>query len=135
MFTHIKRITAVLVLILGVLMTFSSVAQVQTQRISVEKQVKILKDKLKLTDGQIKKIKFILEDQREEIAIAMNDNRGDRQAMDEAVQEIKKNTDNKIKGILTEKQVEAYDKIIGEREPQANKQIKDSTNLKTPDTL
>jgi len=46
----------------------------------------------------------------------MHDNRGDSQAMDEAVQEIRKNTDNKIKAILNEKQIEVYNKIIEERE-------------------
>jgi len=84
--------------------------------VSIEKHIKILKDKLKLNDEQIKKIKYVLEDQREELSIAMHDNRGDSQAMDEAVQEIKKNTDNKIKAILNEKQIEVYNKIIEERE-------------------
>jgi uncharacterized protein YukE len=108
------------------LMPLSSAAQAQPQRISVEKHMKILKDKLKLSKEQTKKITSILEDQREEITTAMNDNRGDRQAMHTAVQEITKKTDNKIKKILTEKQVKVYDKMIEDREAQASKRIEDS---------
>lgn len=116
MFAHIRRFTSLFILLLGVLIPLTSIAQVLPQRVSIEKHIKILKDKLKLNDEQIKKIKYVLEDQREELSIAMHDNRGDSQAMDEAVQEIKKNTDNKIKAILNEKQIEVYNKIIEERE-------------------
>jgi hypothetical protein len=135
MFIHIKRITAILVLFLSVLIPISSVAQFQTKRITIDRHIKILSDKLKLNGGQIKKIRFILEDQNEELTMAMNANRGNKQAADEAVQEITKKTDDKIKAILNEKQIEAYIKIIEEREGQTNKQIKDSTNLKTQDIL
>jgi len=120
MFAHIRRFTSLFILLLGVLIPLTSIAQVLPQRVSIEKHIKILKDKLKLNDEQIKKIKYVLEDQREELSIAMHDNRGDSQAMDEAVQEIRKNTDNKIKVILNEKQIEVYNKIIEERE-HANK--------------
>ncbi len=116
MFAHIRRFTSLFILLLGVLIPLTSIAQVLPQRVSIEKHIKILKDKLKLNDEQIKKIKYVLEDQREELSIAMHDNRGDSQAMDEAVQEIRKNTDNKIKAILNEKQIEVYNKIIEERE-------------------
>jgi len=112
MFIHFKRITVVIVLFLSILIPLSSIAQVQTKRTAIEKHIKLLSDKLKLNGSQIKKIKFILEDQSEEIAVAMNANRGSRQATDEAIKEITKNTDDKIKAILTEKQMEAYIKII-----------------------
>jgi hypothetical protein len=135
MFIYLKRITAVIVLLLGILIPLSSIAQVQTKRTAIEKRIKLLSDKLKLNGGQIKKIKFILEDQSEELAVAMNANRGNREAADEAIVEITKNTDDKIKTILTEKQLEAYIKIIEERAGQVNKQIKDSTNLKAQDVL
>jgi hypothetical protein len=128
MIVHIKRITAALVLFLGILMPLSSLAQVRSQRSSIEKHIKILNDKLKLNGGQFKKIKFILEDQLEETAIAINENRGNSQAADVALKEITKNTDNKIKSILNEKQLEAYDKIIEEREVQTKKQVKDGNN-------
>jgi len=126
MFINIKRMTAALVLLLGVLMLLSSAAQTQPQRISVEERIKILKDKLKLSDEQTKKITTILEDQREELTIAMNDNRGDHQAMHVVIQEITKKTDNNIKEVLTEKQVKVYDKMIEDRQAQVSKRMKSS---------
>jgi hypothetical protein len=126
MFTNIKRMTAALALLLGVLMLLSSAAQAQPQRMSVEEHIKILKNKLKLSDKQTKKITTILEDQREEMTTTMNDNRGDRQAMHTAVQEVTNKTDNKIKEVLTEKQVKAYDKMIKNHQEQVSRQMKGS---------
>jgi len=126
MFTNIKRITATFLLLLGVLMLLSFAVQAQPQRISVEEHMKILKDKLKLNNEQSKKIATILEDQREEITTAMNDNRNDRQAMDAEVQKITKRTDNKIKEVLTEKQVKAYDKVIKDRQTKVSRRMKES---------
>jgi Spy/CpxP family protein refolding chaperone len=126
MFTNIKRMTAALVILLGVLMLLSSAAQAQPQRMSVEEHTKILKNKLKLSDKQTKKITTILEDQREEMTTAINNNRGDHQEMHAVVQEITNNTDNKIKEILTEKQVKAYDKMIKDRQAQMSKQMNGS---------
>jgi protein CpxP len=118
--------TAALVLLLGVLMLLSSAAQAQPQRMPVEERIKILKNKLKLSDEQTKKIKTMLEDQREEITTAMNDNRSDRQAMLSVVEDVLKKTDNKIKKILTEKQVKAYDKIIQDRQAEVSSPMKSS---------
>jgi Spy/CpxP family protein refolding chaperone len=126
MFTNIKRMTAALVLLLGVLMLLSSATQAQPHRMSIEEHIKILKGKLKLSDEQTKKIITILEDQREEMTAAMNDNRGDRQAMHAVVQEITKKTDNKIKEVLTEEQVKAYDKTIKDRQAQVSRRMKRS---------
>ena len=126
MYTSIKRMNIVLVLLLGVMMLLSSAAQTQSQQISVEKNIKILKGKLKLSDKQTKKITTILEDQREETTTAMNENRGDRQVMDAVIQEIAKKTDNKIKEVLTEEQIKAYDKTILNRQAQVSKQMKRS---------
>ena len=107
-------------------MLLSFAVQAQPQRISVEEHMKILKDKLKLNNEQSKKIATILEDQREEITTAMNDNRNDRQAMDAEVQKITKRTDNKIKEVLTEKQVKAYDKVIKDRQTKVSRRMKES---------
>lgn len=126
MFTNIKRMTAALLILFGALMLLSSAAQAQPQRMSVEEHIKILKDKLKLSNEQTKKIKAALEDQREEMTTAMNDNRSDQQAMHTVVQEITKKTDNKIKEVLTEKQVKAYDKTIKDREAQVSRRMKSS---------
>jgi len=124
MFTNIKRMTATLVLLLGVLILLSSATQAQPQRMSVEKRIKILKDTLKLNDEQTKKITTILEDQREEMSTAMNENHDDRQAMHAVAQEIMKKTDNKIEEVLTEDQVKAYDKMIKDRQAQMSRRMK-----------
>ncbi len=126
MFTRIKQIAVTLVLLLAGQMLLSSAVHPQSQRMSVEKHIRILKDKLKLNGEQTKKITTILEDQREEITTAMNDNRGDRQAMHTAVEGILKKTDNKIKKILTEKQVKEYDKMIQDRQAEVSNQMKHS---------
>jgi hypothetical protein len=118
MFITFKRLTVVFVFLLGNLIIFSSVVQAQPQRLSVEKQMKILISKLKLNEDQTKKITAILEDQREEITTVMNENRNDRQAQQTAVQEITKKADKKIKTVLKEKQVKIFDKMIKDQQEQ-----------------
>jgi Spy/CpxP family protein refolding chaperone len=117
MSTAVKRMTFGFVIVIGILILFSTLTQAQQQLLSVEERVKILKDKLKLSDVQIDKITKILEDQREEITTTMNDNRGDREAMHNAMQELMKKTNSQIKEVLTEDQAAKYDKMIkGHRE-------------------
>jgi len=58
MVVRFKGITAVLVFFLGILMPLSTLAQVRSQRSSIEKHIKILNDKLKLNGGQLKNIKI-----------------------------------------------------------------------------
>ena len=128
MLKYRKQITVIVFLIFGVLFSLSSVAQLRPQQLPVERQIKILKDKLKLKDEQINKIKYILEDQREELGIAASNYRGDKQVMEETIQEIIKNTDEKIKAVLNEKQNEDYKNIIEEREAKINKQKENSNN-------
>jgi periplasmic protein CpxP/Spy len=124
--TAIKRMTTVPVLIIGIAMLFSTVMQAQPQRMSVEERVKILKDSLKLSDEQTTKVTKILEDQREEMTTAMNNNRGDRQAMRAVRQEIMKKTDDKIKEVLTEEQIKVYDKVIKDRQAQMSRRMNGS---------
>jgi protein CpxP len=126
MFITIKQMTGALVLLIGVPMLLSTVAQAQLQRMSVEERVKTLKDKLKLSDEQTKKVTILLEDQREEATTAMNDYRGDRKAMRAVVQEIMKKTDDKIKEVLTEEQVSTYDKMMNARRDQMSRRMKSS---------
>ena len=115
MWAIIKRMTSGLVLVLGITILFSTLVQAQPQRMSVEDRVKILKDSLKLSDEQSLKITKILEDQREEMTTAMNENQGDREAMRSVMQGIMKKSDDKIKTILSKVQVTKYDKIVQER--------------------
>jgi protein CpxP len=126
MLTAIKRMTIGLILIIGVAILFSATAQAQRQRMSTADRVKILKDSLKLSDEQCNKIAKILEDQREEMTTAMNENRGDRDAMQTARQEIMKKGDGKIKSILTEKQVKNYDEMIKARRARMGRQTQES---------
>ncbi|MGD0589675.1 MAG: hypothetical protein ABSA44_02600 [Bacteroidota bacterium] len=122
----IKRLTVAFVLIIGVLILLSTVAQAQPQRMSVKERVKILKDTLKLNDEQTMKITTILEDQREEITTAMNDNRGDRNAMHAVMQEIMKKTDDKIKEVLTEDQASKYDEMLKAQRAKMNRRKQES---------
>jgi len=126
MFTHTKRITAAFVLLLGALMLLSSATQAQLQQISVKEHMKILKDKLKLSNEQSKKITTILQDQREEMTTAIHETRGDHKAAYEVAQEITKKTDNKIKALLTEEQVKAYENMIKDRQAQVSRRMKRS---------
>jgi septal ring factor EnvC (AmiA/AmiB activator) len=111
----IKRITSGLVLIMGIAVMFSILAQAQPQRMSVESRVKILKDSLKLSDEQSNKITKILEDQREEMTTAMKDIRDNRDSMQTVRQEIMKKTDENIKAVLTENQAKKYDDMLKAR--------------------
>lgn len=122
----IKRITVAFVLIIGVWILLSTVAQAQPQRMSVKERVKILKDTLKLNDEQTAKITMILEDQREEITTAMNDDRGDRNAMHAVMQEIMKKNDDKIKEVLTEDQASKYDKMLKAQRAKMNRRKQES---------
>ena len=115
MATVMKRVTRGLILVLGIALLFSTLAQAQPQRMSVEDRVKILKDSLKLSDDQCAKITKILEDQREEMTTAMKDIRDNRDSMQTIRQEIMKKTNEQIKSVLTEDQAKKYDAMIKNR--------------------
>jgi len=122
----IKRTTLGLMLVLGIAILFSTLVQAQSQRMTVEDRVKMLKEKLKLSDEQSVKVTNILEDQREEITNATNENRGDRDAMRTAMAELMKTTNSKIKAVLTDDQATQYDKIIEGRRPRIKQQTQSS---------
>jgi len=113
-------------LVLGIAILFSTLVQAQSQRMRVEDRVKMLKEKLKLSDEQSVKVTNILEDQREEITNATNENRGDRDAMRTAMAELMKTTNSKIKAVLTDDQATQYDKIIEGRRPRIKQQTQSS---------
>jgi periplasmic protein CpxP/Spy len=115
MSTTMIRKSIGLVLVLGIAILFSTIAQAQPQRMSVEDRVKMLKDSLKLSSEQCTKITEILEDQREEMTTVMNENRGDREASRTVMQDLMKKTNTKIKALLTEDQAKKYDKMLEER--------------------
>jgi periplasmic protein CpxP/Spy len=124
--TAIKRTTLGLLLVLGITILLSSLVHAQSPRMPVEDRVKMLKEKLKLSDEQTAKITIILEDQREEITNATNENRGDRDAMRTAIAELMKTTNSKIKAVLTDAQATQYDKILEGRRPRMKRQTPSS---------
>jgi Spy/CpxP family protein refolding chaperone len=126
MSTAINRWTSGLVLIIGMVILCSTLVQAQPQRMSIEDRVKILKDSLKLSDEQSTKITKILEDQREEMTNAMNENKDDRDAMQTARREIMKKADEQIKALLTEDQAAIYDKMVKSRRARMGQRTRES---------
>ena len=126
MSTAVKRMTAAIMIVIGIAILFSTPAQAQPQRMSVEDRVKILKDSLKLTSEQSSKITSILEDQREEITMAMNENRDNPDSARTAVQRIMKKSDNQIKTILTEDQAQKYDEMLKARRARMGRRTRES---------
>jgi periplasmic protein CpxP/Spy len=126
MSTAVNRITLGLVLVIGIVILFSTLAQAQPQRMSVENRVKILKDSLKLSDKQSAKIIKILEDQREEITTALNENRDDRSALQAAKKKIMKKAEQNIKSVLTEDQAKRYDEMIKQHNARMERRTRSS---------
>jgi Spy/CpxP family protein refolding chaperone len=126
MSTAINRLTIGLVLIIGIVILCSTLVQAQPQRMSIEDRVKILKDSLKLSDDQSMKITKILEDQREEMTNAMNENKDNRDAMQTARREIMKKADEQIKSLLTEDQATKYDKMVKTRRARMGQRTRES---------
>jgi Spy/CpxP family protein refolding chaperone len=122
----IKRMTTGFALIIGIAIMFSTLNQAQQQRMSVEDRVKILKDSLKLSDEQSTKITKILEDQREEMTTAMNENRDNRDAMQTVRKEIMKKADEQIKSVLTEDQVKKYGEMLKGRRARMKQRTQES---------
>jgi|WetSurMetagenome_2_1015567.scaffolds.fasta_scaffold973102_1 periplasmic protein CpxP/Spy len=111
----INSTTIGIVLLMGFAILFSTAVQAQSQRMSVEDRVKMLKDSLKLNDEQCTGVTKILEDQREEMTTAMNEHRDDRDAMQAARLEITKKADDKVKALLTDDQKVKYESMIKSR--------------------
>ena len=126
MSTAINRMTIGLLLVIGIAILFSTLAQAQPQRMSVEGRIKILKDSLKLNDAQSAKITKILEDQREEMTTAMSENRDNRDAMQTARKEIMKKADEQIKSVLTEDQAKKYDEMVKSRRARIGQRARES---------
>jgi len=124
MAANIKRMMIALILIPASTLYFSHIVQSQGMRMSVEERVKVLKDSLKLTDDQATKITKLLEDQREEMTTLMSEHQGDREAMQSAMQNLMKKTDESIKAILTEKQSKKYDTMMKERRERLGRRMR-----------
>ena len=90
-------------------------AQGGGMRKSPEDRAKDLQTQLKLTDDQTTKITAIYKAQATKMDSVRTAANGDRQAMRSAMMPLMKDTNNKIKAILTPEQATAYDKIMQDR--------------------
>jgi len=101
-----------------VLMGMTAVSRAQGgggNRMSPEDRAKQLQTQLKLNDDQTAKITAVYKAQavkRDSIRTAAN---GDRDAMRQAMMPLMKDTNDKIKAVLTADQAAAYDKMMQER--------------------
>jgi len=90
-------------------------AQGGGMRRSPEDRAKDLQTQLKLNDDQTTKITAIYKAQATKMDSVRTAANGDRQAVRSAMMPLMKDTNDKIKAILTPDQATAYDKIIQDR--------------------
>jgi Spy/CpxP family protein refolding chaperone len=90
-------------------------AQGGGMRRSPEDRAKDLQTQLKLNDDQTTKITAIYKAQATKMDSVRTAANGDRQAMRSAMMPLMKDTNDKIKAILTPDQATAYDKIMQDR--------------------
>jgi Spy/CpxP family protein refolding chaperone len=89
--------------------------QLQQQGLSSVAQDKALADELKITDDQKTKIQTIADDQRNAMRELFQSagGGGDRQAMMQKMQDLRKQTDEKIAAVLTDDQKSKWKDMIG----------------------
>ena len=95
--------------------TAVSRAQGGGMRRSPEDRAKALQTQLKLTDDQTSKVTAIYKVQATKMDSVRTAANGDRQAMRSAMMPLMKDSNDKIKAILTPEQATAYDKIMQDR--------------------
>jgi protein CpxP len=95
--------------------TAVSRAQGGGMRRSPEDRAKDLQTQLKLTDDQTTKITAIYKAQAAKMDSVRTAANGDRDAMRSAMMPLMKDSNDKIKAILTPDQATAYDKIMQDR--------------------
>jgi hypothetical protein len=106
-------LTAILTL---VIVGGSQAQQQQRMRMTPEQQAAQLKDSLGLDTTQVAKIAVIFKEQQDKMTELRNANQGgDMQAMRDAMTEMRKKTDDKIKTVLTDAQKAKYEIMIKNR--------------------
>lgn len=108
-----KKLLLMCCLLLGI--TAVSRAQGGGMRRSPEDRAKNLQTQLKLTDDQTAKITTIYKGQTTKMDSIRTAANGDRDAMRQAMMPLMKDTNDKIKAVLTADQATAYDKMMQER--------------------
>jgi periplasmic protein CpxP/Spy len=81
----------------------------------VDDQVKNLREKLDLSDEQVKQIKPILQERNENVRDLHDNSKGTRFEMRESIMEIRAEADKKIKEILTDEQLAKYKEYLEEQ--------------------
>lgn len=81
----------------------------------IDKVVTHLKDRLALTDEQVEKTRDILERNRTEMEKLRQLNEENRKATRNAMQDLRRETDDQIRGVLTDEQQAEFEKMRAER--------------------
>jgi len=107
-----------LVVVLSVLFLFGFTAQSFSQGMGgmnpqerMKQQLQTYKERLKLSDAQLKKVETILNDQMSEIQKLRDDSGGDMQSMREAMMGLREKTNKKIEALLNDSQKAELKKI------------------------
>jgi hypothetical protein len=105
--------------ILWLLLGLSGMNQLiaQPRRISPEERTEQMKERLKLTDDQAARVLTLLRNADEEMRKEFESHRGDREAMRNAMMTHRKETNNKIREILTEDQQKLFEEMLKESPP------------------
>lgn len=85
------------------------------QRMTPEERAKVLADSLALDSTQTAQVVTILKGQQDAMGKIREDKQGDFEAMRGAMTDLRKKTDDKIMGILTESQKAKYQDMIKNR--------------------
>lgn len=106
-----------LLLICCILLGFTAVSRAQGggMRMNPEDRAKQLQTQLKLNDDQTAKVTAIYKTQFTKMDSIRTASNGDRDAMRQAMMPLIKDTNDKIKAILTADQAAQYDKMVQER--------------------
>jgi arylamine N-acetyltransferase len=114
-----KNACVVTLLILWVFLSVCGLNQLlaQPRRLSPEDRTEQMKERLKLTDDQAASILAILKKTEEEMRKEFESHHGDREAMRNAMMTHRKETNDKIREILTEGQQKVFDEMLKETPP------------------
>lgn len=106
-----------LLLMCCILLGFTAISRAQGggMRMSPEDRAKQLQTQLKLTDDQTAKVTTIYKAQATRMDSIRTAANGDRSAMRQAMMPLIKDTNDKVKAVLTADQAAQYDKMVQER--------------------
>ena len=119
-----KKLSLIAAVALGTLVAGSNLASAQTTNAApeakkggkrgfptIEQQMERMTTQLNLTDEQKPKVKAVLEDQQKKMQELRSDSSLDQDARRQKMQTIRKDTEAKMKGILTDDQYTKYQEM------------------------